>query len=150
MKLKHLIPIVLLVGALPWSTAFSADYGTAAEAKAMLERVVAELKKDKSAALAKFNNDQGRFRDRDLYPFCASSPDGILTAHPTMVGENQKQLKDATGKPFGKEIHQVAEEGKFKKVSYMWPRPGSTKPVPKVSFVTKVGDQICGVGYYKQ
>ncbi len=31
----------------------------------------------------------------------------------------------------------------------MWPRPGSDKPVPKVTFVTKVGDQVCAVGYYR-
>jgi hypothetical protein len=31
----------------------------------------------------------------------------------------------------------------------MWPRPGDTTPVHKVSFVTKVGDQVSGVGYYK-
>jgi hypothetical protein len=34
-------------------------------------------------------------------------------------------------------------------VSYMFPRPGSDTPVPKVSFVTRVGDEGCGVGYYK-
>ena len=26
---------------------------------------------------------------------------------------------------------------------------GGGEPAPKVSYVTKVGDQICGVGYYK-
>jgi hypothetical protein len=31
----------------------------------------------------------------------------------------------------------------------MWPRPGQTDPVPKVSYFTKVGDQVCAVGYYK-
>jgi hypothetical protein len=31
----------------------------------------------------------------------------------------------------------------------MWPRPGATEPVQKVSYVTKVGDQVCAVGYYK-
>jgi hypothetical protein len=32
----------------------------------------------------------------------------------------------------------------------VWPRPGLDKtPVAKVSFVTKVGDLGCGVGYYK-
>ena len=149
MKRRHLIPLMLFIGALPWSAAFAADYGTAAEAKAMLERVVAELKKDQAAALAKFNNDQGRFRDRDLYPFCAGS-NGTLTAHPTQVGKSLKKFKDPTGKPFGQEMLKVAEKGKFTKVSYLYPRPGSTKPVPKVSFVTKVGDQICGVGYYEQ
>ena len=31
----------------------------------------------------------------------------------------------------------------------MFPRPGTTEPVEKVTFVTKAGNQICGVGYYK-
>jgi hypothetical protein len=32
----------------------------------------------------------------------------------------------------------------------MFPRPGADDgPVPKVTFVTKVGDVGCGVGYYK-
>ena len=29
------------------------------------------------------------------------------------------------------------------------PRPGGTDPVAKESYVTKVGNQGCGVGYYK-
>jgi hypothetical protein len=31
----------------------------------------------------------------------------------------------------------------------MWPRPGQTDPVQKVVYVTKVGDQVCAVGYYQ-
>jgi hypothetical protein len=31
----------------------------------------------------------------------------------------------------------------------MFNRPGTNTPVQKVSFVTKVADQTCGVGYYK-
>jgi hypothetical protein len=35
-------------------------------------------------------------------------------------------------------------------VNYMWPKPGpDMTAVPKVSFVTKVGDLGCGIGYYK-
>jgi hypothetical protein len=34
-------------------------------------------------------------------------------------------------------------------VSYDFPRPGSTVPVAKESYVTAVGNQACGVGYYK-
>jgi hypothetical protein len=30
-------------------------------------------------------------------------------------------------------------------VSYVWPKPGGTEPVEKVGYVTKVGDQVCGV-----
>jgi hypothetical protein len=43
----------------------------------------------------------------------------------------------------------TATEGKISEVAYMWPRPDSDTPVQKVTFFTKVGDQICGVGYYK-
>lgn len=149
MKLKILAHIVLLGGALMSNTAFAADFGTAAEAKAMLERAVAELKKNKAAALAKFNRGEDGFRDRDLYPFCAG-PGGINTAHPTQLGKNINDAKDRSGKAFGEEMYRVAEEGKIKEVSYLWPKPGATEPVQKVSYVTKVGDQVCGVGYYKQ
>ena len=41
-------------------------------------------------------------------------------------------------------------EGQITEVSYMFPRPGADKtPVQKVSFVTRVADLGCGVGYYK-
>jgi hypothetical protein len=43
----------------------------------------------------------------------------------------------------------VATQDKVGQVSYMCPWPGDTAPVQKVSFVTKVGDQFCGVGYYQ-
>jgi hypothetical protein len=42
-----------------------------------------------------------------------------------------------------------ATEGEIKGVTYWWPGPGSDKPLQKTSY-TKVGDQICGVGYYKE
>ena len=60
-----------------------------------------------------------------------------------------KELKDKTGKAMGEEMLKVAQEGKVAEVSYMWPRPGGTDPVQKVTYVTKVADQVCGVGYYK-
>ena len=27
--------------------------------------------------------------------------------------------------------------------------PGETEPVEKIAYITKIGDNICGVGYYK-
>jgi signal transduction histidine kinase len=109
---------------------------------------VAALKADKAGALAKFAKGEGGFKDRDLYPFCGG-PDGNFTAHPSLVGKSLKDLKDKSGKPLGEEIYKVAKEGQVSEVSYMWPRPGTTDPVAKVSYVTKVGDQVCAVGYYK-
>lgn len=130
------------------SQAAAGDFGTAAEAKAMLEKAVAAVKADKAGALAKFTKGEGGFKDRDLYPFCGG-PDGNFTAHPKLVGKSLKELKDKAGKALGEEMYAVAKEGTISEVSYMWPRPGSTDPVAKVSFVTKVADQVCAVGYYK-
>jgi signal transduction histidine kinase len=125
------------------------DFGTAAEAKAMLEKAVAAVKANKADALAKFTKGEGGFKDRDLYPFCGG-PDGNFTAHPSLVGKSLKDLKDKAGKPLGEEIYTNAKEGSIGEVTYMWVRPGTTEPlVQKVSFFTKVGDQVCAVGYYK-
>jgi hypothetical protein len=129
----------------------AAEYGTADEAKAMLERAVAAVKEDKAKALDMFNKGEGGFKDRDLYVFCANASDGILTAHP--YGQKGKLLQDIEGKhgaAFGKEIMQEATEGTTKEVTYWWQRPGSDKPLQKTAFYTKAGDQICGVGYYKE
>jgi signal transduction histidine kinase len=61
-----------------------------------------------------------------------------------------KAIKDKNGKAVGEELYAVAQEGKVAEVAYVWPRPGiSSDPVQKVSFVTKGGDQVCAVGYYK-
>ncbi|MBS0601273.1 MAG: cache domain-containing protein [Proteobacteria bacterium] len=134
--------------ALTVQIAGAADFGSADEAKAMLEKAVAALKADKAAALSQFAKGEGGFKDRDLYPFCGG-PDGNFTAHPTLTGKSLRDLKDKSGKPLGEEIYSTAQEGRISEVNYMWPRTGGTDPVQKVSYVTRVGDQVCAVGYYK-
>lgn len=139
---------VMVVAGIATLVAAQAQYGTAAEAKAMLEKAAGAIKQDKAKALGMFAKGEGGFKDRDLYPFCGG-PDGNFTAHPTLTGKSLKELKDKAGKALGAEMYKVAAEGKISEVSYMWPRPGQTEPVQKVSYVTKVGDQVCAVGYYK-
>ena len=127
------------------------EFGTAEEAKAMLERAVAAVKEDKVKALDMFNKLEGGFKDRDLYVWCANASDGIITAQPYM--NRGKQLRDIEGKrgaPFGATMMENATEGKIKETTYWWPRPGTDKPVEKIALYTKVGDQICSVGYYKE
>ena len=135
------------------NTAFA--QGTAAEAKAMLEKAVAAVKANEAVALAMFIKGEGGFKERDLYPFCFRSSDGKAIASPPSVpaGTDVRTLKDATGKAFGQELYTAAQrpEGEITELSYMFPRPSADKtPVAKVSFVTRVGDLGCGVGYYAQ
>jgi hypothetical protein len=125
------------------------QYGTPEEAKALLEKAVAAVKQDEAKALDMFNKGEGGFKDRDLYVSCASASDGIVTAHPYLKGEQLKDIKGKKGYPVGQEMMQKATEGEIKEVTYWWPRPGSDTPLEKTTFYTKVGDQICSVGYYK-
>ena len=151
----------LVIGALnamavTFSTAALAE-GTAAEAKVMLEKAVSAVKADKAKALDMFNKGAGGFQDRDLYVFCSNINDGRLVAdgNPNakqLIGTDDRTLKDSTGKAFGQELFAAGQkpEGQISEVGYLFPKPGSDKtPVPKVSFVTRVGDIYCGVGYYK-
>ena len=131
------------------ASAGAADYGTAAEASAMLGQAVIEMKADPAAAIEKFNDPDGAFRDRDLYVFCANVSDGVLIAHPKIIGTDLRTVKDVNGKPFGAEMLDGAREGEITEVSYMWPRPDSEEPVKKNSYVTRLGEHICGVGYYE-
>src|SRR6516164_10601127 len=132
-----------------------AQYGTSAEAKAMLEKAVAAVKADKAKALDMFNKGEGGFLDRELYPFCFRIADGKNLAGPKAVpaGTDVRTLKDASGNAYGPAIYAAAQkpEGQITEVpSYMFPKPGTLTPTfEKVSFVTKVGDLACGVGYYK-
>jgi signal transduction histidine kinase len=131
--------------------------GTAADAKAMLEKTVAALKSNKAETLDMINKGEGGFLQGDIYPFCSNVSDDkiVAVANPNakrLIGKDGRTLKDSTGKAYGQEMYAAASkpDGQITEVSYMFPKPGAdTTPVPKVSFVTKVDDLICGVGYYK-
>jgi hypothetical protein len=129
-----------------------AQFGTAAEAKAMLEKAVAAVKADKAKALAMFNKGEGGFKDRDLQPFCFNVSDGKIVAAtvPDLLGTDIRALKDKTGNVFGQDVYKAALEGKITEISYMFPRPGTDPTLfEKVSYVTGVADLGCGVGHFK-
>lgn len=145
--MNRFLPLLCLLTTLTATAA--GDSGTPAEARAMLDRAVTALKADETKALVAFNSGSKEYRDRDLYVFCAGT-DGTFTAHPTLMGKSMQDVVDPNGKAIGKEMMAKAKEGHVETVKYMWPRPGSETPVSKETYVTRVGDQLCGVGYYKQ
>jgi hypothetical protein len=76
---------------------------------------------------------------------CGFSADSGRTA---ALPELRVGARNGTLRP-SRYIHKKPE-GQMTEVSYMFPKPGADKtPVPKVTFVTRVGDLGCGVGYYK-
>jgi len=150
--MKHPVADAVIAVALLISLNATASeaFGTREQAKALLQRAVSEMKYDENGALEKFMNGDDGFIDRDLYVFCGG-PDGMITTHPDVFGLSLRTFTDKAGKAVGEEIYSTANEEEISEISYKWPRPGEgEEPVDKNSFYTRVGDQICGVGYYPQ
>jgi Single Cache domain 2 len=74
-----------------------------------------------------------------------------LSAHvnQSLIGSAPGDIKEKDGSPLGEKVCDAMKEGTISTVSYNFPKPGTTEPVPKESYVTRVGNQGCGVGYYK-
>ena len=129
--------------------------GTAADARAMLEKTVAAIKTDKARTLNQINNGENCFLVGDLYPFCFDLSDGRLVAvgNPNvkgLLGKDARKFRDPTGDVYGPRLYAAAKEGQVNEVGYMSPKAGADKTwVPKASLVTAVAGLGCGVGYYK-
>lgn len=125
--------------------------GTAAQARAMLERAVTALRADPAGAIARFNRADGGFRDRDLYVACFETGTGIVRAHvdPKQLGVDIRTVKQPDGHAFGELLFNAARPGTIATVDYNYPKPGSAVPAAKQSYVTRVGNTACLVGYYK-
>ena len=128
--------------------------GTAEQARAMLDRAAAALKADQAKALAAFNDGHSKeFRDRDLFVYCFNTADGKFTAYelPPLIGLDIRQFK-LYNEPMGQRSYDVvhdAPEGTVVSIDYRMPKPDETKPSAKEALETRVGDQACGVSYFK-
>jgi hypothetical protein len=128
--------------------------GTAEEAKAMLDRAVAALKFNEAIALGEFNDpDNKQFHDHDLYVVCFNMSDGKITAYsgPALLGVDIRTLSlndDPIGQRTYDAIHE-ALQGNIATVDYSFPKPGKTERVSKQFIETRVGNEACGVAYFK-
>lgn len=148
--LTRILAAAVLVTGLA-TTALADPHATAADARALLDRAVAALKTDQATALANFNKPDGGFRDRELYVACFDATSGLVNAHvdPRQIGVDIRTIKSPSGDAFGQRLFDSAKEGAVATVDYEYPPPGGTTPVAKQSFVTRVANEGCLVGYYK-
>jgi methyl-accepting chemotaxis protein len=90
--------------------------------------------------------------DADEY-FWISDMEPRMVMHPIkaeMDGQNLSDNKDPNGKRLFVEMAEVCKGGGAGFVDYLWPKPGFTKPVPKISYVKLLPDWgwIVGSGIY--
>jgi len=150
------LAVSIVAGALLWGgPSFAVEIASPDDAKAMLERATAALKQDDAAALKAFNDDKNKdFHDRDLYVFCFSLPDGNFTAYlsPVLIGSSVRDLKLPPNDPIGQRAYDAvatAPEGEVVTVDFTFPKPGTKQLAPKQSLEVRIGNQACGVSYFK-
>jgi cytochrome c len=130
-------------------SAMAADYASKDEARQFVERAIAHFDQvGKAKALADFSDPKGGFIDRDLY-IAVFDFDGLTLAQgaaPKLVGINRMDQTDSNGKPYIREIIEVARKNGEGWVEYMRNNPQTKKIEEKVTF-TKVHEGLvfmCG------
>lgn len=119
-------------------------------AKALLERAVAHVEKGGEAAVADFSR-QAEFIDHDLYVFALRTDGQFLAsggASSVLIGENVLDQTDLVGKPFFREIVDLAASQGGGRVEYRWFNPADSRGEPKLTMFRRVGDIIVAVGFY--
>ena len=131
--------------------AIAEENGTREQAEQLLERAEAIFNIDKNRALDLFTTGNGGMIINDLYVFC-SATDGTITAHPGVVGINiyKSGIKDLNGNNLAEVMAKEAQFGVVKEIQYKLRKynTSSEEEFLKTTLYTKLGDQVCGVGYY--
>lgn len=123
------------------------------EARALNDAAIAHIKKVGLDQAAKdFATDRARWMPKDLYPFVMDFG-GIMRFHlnDKMMGKNMLDVKDASGKEFGKEMVGIAKGKATGWVDYEWTHPASKKIEDKTAYIQRVPgtEMFVGVGIYR-
>ncbi|MDQ4421191.1 cache domain-containing protein [Sphingobium sp. DEHP117] len=137
--------------ALLCGTAYAEPHATAADARAMLQSAVAEIKSvGPKAAFAEFNQPNGKFHNGELYVFVFDEK-GVYEAYganPALVGADVSDLTDAQGKPIVRDMIEIAKASGKGNISNIWLNRADNHIERKVSLIELVDGHIVGVGYY--
>jgi cytochrome c len=133
--------------------AVAAEFGTPAEAEALVKKAITEIKASgKDKAFAEINNTKGKFTDRDLYIFVYDMS-GKCVAHgfnQKMIGKDLVDMKDPDGKLYVKERIEIAKTKGKGWQDYKFTNPVTKKLENKTAYVEKMDDLIVGSGAYKK
>ena len=151
---KFFVPVLIslfLVTAV--SVTWAGEFGTAAEAEALVKKAITQIKADgKDKAFAEINNPKGKFVDRDLYVFVYDLK-GVCVAHgfnQKMIGKDLSGMKDIDGKSYVKERIEIAKTKGNGWQDYKFTDPVSKKIEQKSAYIEKVEEFIVGCGIYKR
>lgn len=156
-KILRLCVVLLLLA--PFSSPASANdhKATVAECIEMSKQAAEMILQDKDAALVEISKRDGKFVWKDSYVF-AMNLKGKMLAHPMMPGLTKMKSLLSTPDKNTKEpkmlfVDFVVVAGTQGEgwVEYMWPKPGSTTPVVKETYIYRVPgtSMFVGAGIYR-
>jgi len=94
------------------------------------------MTRDEAQAAALAAVDGLRYEGSE-YLWVHRQADSTMLAHPNhaLVGTSVAQMKDPDGLPVFQEFNRIVQEAGRGFLYYLWPKPGSTEPVRKLSYV---------------
>ena len=147
-----LLSALLLIAISLQSTARAeCKHGTAAQAKAMVERAVDLVHEaGLNSAFNTFWNPSGDFLEGNLYIFAIHFDGTILvnTLWPPSIGGNVLAARDPEGRLYVQEMIRITRENGEGWVQYRFIDPCTGMPSPKSSFIKRVDEFLIGAGYY--
>src|SRR5216683_7346427 len=146
-----ILAVLTLVSSAPSSRA---EFGTRAEAVAMVKRAQAKFKKDGFDPLVKtINSGAKEFNDRDLYVFIVdfTGRNHANAVTPAIQGKDIWDIKDQDGKFIVQEMVGVARDNGHGWFDYRWINPTTKTIEDKAAYVERLGtsDNYVAVVLYK-
>lgn len=133
------------------SSAMAGERASVEQARALLDKAVAQLTRDgPDKTFAAFNDRNGGFIVNELYVF-AFDMDGKYMAsgaNPRLAGTDARDLTDAEGKLLVREMIEIASRKGQGEVDYVWLNRIDNAVEKKHSLIRRVNDYVVGVGYY--
>lgn len=124
-----------------------------ADAKALLASAAADFSQDAQGTIAKINNLDPKYYRDDLYVLAVDLKTERLVAHghnKRLINSDFNTLRSSDTQLLGSQILTLLKENNESEVSYAWRNPITSKVENKTSYVTKVGDYLVAVGYYRK
>ncbi len=150
--MKTLVAVAALALLIPAAARAADDRATTKDAERMVHKAVEYVKKEgREKAFAVFSDPKGSFTYRDLYIFVIDFK-GVILAHGTkkeLIGKNDWNRKDKTGKLFTQLMIQMAQEKGSGWEEYLFENPVSGKLESKVAYFERVDDFLIGCGAFK-
>ena len=129
----------------------------AKEVKALVDKGAALVESKGKDAFPEFRKKGSAWFKGDIYLFVDDFKGNVLVypPDPKLEGENLIKMKDPNGKLVIQSFIDLLKTQDSGWVDYMWPKPGSTKPSKKLSYIKKAkmpdgGMVLVGVGIYPE